>query len=79
LLGKCLKLLAPTEKLFLSVNIKRSAPTVTELKESLNQYTSASDLRIIDLGEKLIDEDFKGRKTPKAFLLDKLDKYDIIK
>ena len=72
LLGKCLKLLAPAGKLFLSVNIKRSAPTVTELKESLSQYVS--NLRITDLGEKLIDEDFKGRKTPKAFLLDKLDK-----
>jgi 23S rRNA (cytosine1962-C5)-methyltransferase len=72
LLGKCLKLLAPTGKLFLSVNIKRSALTAAELKDNLSQYMS--DLHIIDLGEKLIDEDFKGRKTPKAFLLDKLDK-----
>jgi len=67
LLGKCLKLLTPTGKLFLSVNIKRSAPTAIELKDSLNQY--ASNLHITDLGERLTDEDFKGRKTPKAFIL----------
>jgi len=67
LLGKCLKLLAPTGKLFLSVNIKRSAPTATELEDGLRQY--ASNLHITDLGEKLIDEDFKGKKQPKAFLI----------
>jgi len=67
MLGKCLKLLTPTGKLFLSVNIKRSAPTVIELEDSLRQY--ASNLHITDLGEKLIDEDFKGRKQPKAFLI----------
>jgi 23S rRNA G2069 N7-methylase RlmK/C1962 C5-methylase RlmI len=72
LLGKCLKLLAPSGKIFLSVNIKRSAPAADELKDSLSQY--ASNLRITDLGEKLIDEDFKGRKTPKAFMLDRFDK-----
>jgi len=66
LLGKCLKLLAPTGKLFLSVNIKRSAPTAAELKDSLRQYSS--ELHITDLADKLIDEDFKDRKMPKAFL-----------
>jgi len=67
LLGKCLKLLAPEGKLSLSVNIKRSVPTATELKDNLSQY--ASNLHITDLGERLTDEDFKGKKTPKAFLL----------
>jgi len=67
LLGKCLKLLAPEGKLFLSVNIKRSAPTAAELEDSLRQY--ASNLHITDLGEKLTDEDFKGKRTPKAYLL----------
>ncbi|GBU27028.1 hypothetical protein R84B8_00549 [Treponema sp. R8-4-B8] len=67
LLCKCLKLLAPTGKLFLSVNIKRSAPAAAELEDSLRQY--ASNLHITDLGEKLIDEDFKGKKQPKAFLI----------
>jgi len=73
LLGKCLKLLSPAGKIFLSVNIKRSAPTVIELEDSLRQY--ASNLHITDLGEKLIDEDFKGKKTPKAFLIKAV--YDI--
>jgi 23S rRNA G2069 N7-methylase RlmK/C1962 C5-methylase RlmI len=66
LLGKCLKLLSPTGKLFLSVNIKRSAPTAFELEAALRPYTV--DLRVTDLGEKIIDEDFKGKKAPKAFL-----------
>jgi len=65
-LAKCLKLLSPTGKLFLSVNVKRSAPTASELENSLRQYMP--NLRITDLTEKLIDEDFKGKKTPKAFL-----------
>jgi len=67
LLGKCLKLLTPTGKLFLSVNIKRSAPTATELENSLRQHIP--NIQITDLGEKLIDEDFKGKKTPKTFLI----------
>jgi len=67
LLSKCLKLLSPAGKLFLSVNIKRSVPTANELEDSLRQHTP--NLRITDLTEKLIDEDFKGKKTPKTFLL----------
>jgi len=67
LLGKCLKLLTPTGKLFLSVNIKRSAPTVTDLENSLRP--NMPNIRITDLGEKLTDEDFKGKKQPKAFLI----------
>jgi 23S rRNA G2069 N7-methylase RlmK/C1962 C5-methylase RlmI len=70
LLGKCLKLLSPKGKLFLSVNIKRSAPTTAELEDSLRPYMK--NLRITDLGEKLIDEDFKGKKTPKAFVLENM-------
>jgi len=67
LLAKCLKLLAPAGKLFLSVNIKRSAPAAIELENSLHSFIA--NLRVKDLGEKVIDEDFKGRKTPKAFVL----------
>jgi len=73
LLGKCLKLLTPAGKLFLSVNIKRSAPTAIDTANNLRQYMS--DIRITDLGESLIDEDFKGKKQPKAFLI--MADYDI--
>jgi 23S rRNA (cytosine1962-C5)-methyltransferase len=66
LLGKCLKLLTPTGKLFLSVNIKRSVPTACELKDSLCQ--NISNLHITDIGERFIDEDFKDKKPPKTFL-----------
>jgi len=67
LLVKCLKLLTPVGKLFLSVNIKRSAPTAIELEDALRPHKL--NLRITDLEEKLIDEDFKGRKQSKVFLL----------
>jgi 23S rRNA G2069 N7-methylase RlmK/C1962 C5-methylase RlmI len=72
LLGKCLKLLSQKGKLFLSVNIKRSAPAAAELEDSLRPYMK--NLRVTDLGEKLIDEDFKGKKTPKAFVLESAEK-----
>jgi len=68
LLIKCLKLLTPAGKLFLSINIKRSAPTVAELEAALRPHTA--NLRITDLGENLTDEDFIGKKTPKAFVLE---------
>jgi len=67
LLEKCLKLLAPAGKIFLSINIKRSAPTVSELENALRPYML--NLHITDMGEKLTDEDFKGKKTPKTFVI----------
>jgi 23S rRNA G2069 N7-methylase RlmK/C1962 C5-methylase RlmI len=68
LLGKCLKLLAPFGKLFLSVNVRRSVPTVDELEMELRLHTT--NVSITDLSEKITDEDFKGKKTPKTFLLE---------
>jgi 23S rRNA G2069 N7-methylase RlmK/C1962 C5-methylase RlmI len=67
LLGKCLNLLAPGGKIFLSVNTHRSVATVTEMEAQLAPY--AKDVRVTDFGDKIVDEDFKGRKMPKAFLI----------
>jgi len=62
LLGQCVKLLAPDGKIFVSVNVKRNAPSAEELEAALQK-------RVTDLSGKLIDEDFKGRKMPKTFLI----------
>jgi len=75
LLINCLKLLASGGKIFLSINLRRSAPTADELEKELKAQTggqSAHDfknLHVIDLGNKVVDEDFRGRKVPKAYLI----------
>jgi len=70
LLGKCLGLLTPSGKIFLSVNTRRSSVTQGELEAELRpQSTATANVRVTDISEKIIDEDFKGKKTPKAFLL----------
>jgi 23S rRNA G2069 N7-methylase RlmK/C1962 C5-methylase RlmI len=70
LLGQCLLLLAPGGKIYLSVNTRRSAVTQGELETELrSQLTAAANVRVTDISEKIIDEDFKGKKTPKAFLI----------
>jgi len=63
LLSQCLKLLLPGGKIFVSVNVKRNAPTPEKLKAELK------NAQITDLGDKIVDEDFKGKKTPKTFLI----------
>jgi len=67
LLGKCLKLLAPCGKIFLSVNMRRSPPAAEELEAQLRAYTYAENASVTDLESSIIDEDFKGKKIPKAF------------
>jgi 23S rRNA G2069 N7-methylase RlmK/C1962 C5-methylase RlmI len=63
LLNQCLKLLTPGGKIFLSVNLRRNAPSAEELEASL------ANVRVTDISGKITDEDFKGRKVPKAFLI----------
>ena len=69
LLGKCSLLLAPGGKIYLSVNTRRSAVTQGELETELRSQSATANLRVTDISEKIIDEDFKGKKTPKAFLV----------
>jgi len=69
LLSQCLKLLECDGKIFLSVNVRRSAPSAAEIEEGLNRLPSMN-VRVTDITDKITDEDFKGRKIPKAFLIE---------
>jgi 23S rRNA G2069 N7-methylase RlmK/C1962 C5-methylase RlmI len=73
LITQCLKLLVPGGKLFLSCNTRNFKPKADELKEQLMHLKDAKlhakDLTIVDLTNKLIDEDFKGRKIPATFMI----------
>jgi len=77
LLCQCFKLLTPEGKIFLSVNLQKSAPTAENLETELNAQLqersdrlTAANVRITDLGNRIVDEDFKGRKVPKAFVIE---------
>ena len=73
LLDKCLKILSPCGKIFLSVNLRRGAPTTAEIQEKTASISRSEAFSFIavDLKNRITDEDFKGRKIPKAFLLEK--------
>jgi len=67
LLGQCLRLLEDGGKIFLSVNTRRSAITASVLDREI--ANEAANVRVTELGSEIIDEDFKGKKTPKSFLI----------
>ena len=59
---KCINLLAPNGKLFLSVNQKQFKLNTAEMEEKLK-------MRVTDLQKKITDEDFHGKKIPQSFLI----------
>jgi len=67
LLDQCLRLLESGGKIFLSVNTRRWALTAPVMETELRSH--AADVRVTELGSEIIDEDFKGKKTPKSFLI----------
>jgi len=69
LLVKCLALLSPGGEIFVSVNLRRGVITAQELETELRSRLVKTNLQVNDLDNKIIDEDFKGRKVPKAFLI----------
>ncbi|MDR1838807.1 MAG: class I SAM-dependent methyltransferase [Treponema sp.] len=71
LVSSCMGRLASGGKIFLSVNTRRQAVTAVELETELRVRLApnAENLRVTDLSDKIIDEDFKGKKTPKGFLI----------
>ena len=69
LLGGCLKLLSPCGKIFVSVNLHRKAPNAREMEAELRNMNAAAALQVVDLKNKITDEDFKDRKIPGAFLV----------
>ncbi|MDR0322695.1 MAG: class I SAM-dependent methyltransferase [Treponema sp.] len=65
LLEKALALLATGGKIFLSVNARSAAIKASELETEL--AVCSKNVRVIDIESKIMDEDFRGRKAPKAF------------
>jgi len=68
LAGRCLGLLAPGGKLWFSINTRYFNATAAELEKKLAQY--AKGVRVTGLGNKTIDEDFKGRKIPASYIIE---------
>jgi len=66
LTGKCINLLAPEGKLFLSVNQKQFKLNASEMEEKLKMH-------VTDLQKKITDEDFHGKKIPQSFLINHSD------
>jgi len=67
LLAKCLSLLAPGGKLWFSASARSFRTSAAELEKAL--CGRFHGLKIADITDKVIDEDFRGKKTPKTFLL----------
>jgi 23S rRNA G2069 N7-methylase RlmK/C1962 C5-methylase RlmI len=63
LLAQCLNLLAKDGKLWFSAAARSFKTSAEELGKRLSGVT------VTDIGSKIIDEDFKGRKMPKAYKL----------
>jgi len=61
LLARCLALLAPGGKLWFSANARSFRANAEELEKNL------TGAKVADISGKIIDEDFKGRKTPKTY------------
>jgi 23S rRNA G2069 N7-methylase RlmK/C1962 C5-methylase RlmI len=62
LLAACLALLSPNGKLWFSASARSFKPGAKELEQALG-------VKVADITDKIVDEDFKGKKTPKTFLL----------
>ena len=62
LTGKCINLLAPRGKLFISVNQRQFKANAAEIEEKIK-------LHVTDLQSKTTDDDFHGKKIPQSFLI----------
>ena len=71
LLSTATALLAPGGKVWFSASARSFKGTASELETTLAQRFP--NLAVADISGKTIDEDFNGRKTPKAFVLAKND------
>jgi 23S rRNA (cytosine1962-C5)-methyltransferase len=67
LLANCLALLSPGGKLWFSASAKSFKPDAADLEMTLNsQFPGA---KAVDISGKIIDEDFRGKKAPKTFII----------
>jgi len=71
LLSQCIELLSPDGKIFVSINVKRNAPSAQELENELRaeRVYNHADIHVTDIDNIIKDEDFKDRKMPKTFLI----------
>ena len=67
LLANCLSLLSPGGKLWFSASARSFKPSAADLEKTLNGRFP--EVKLVDISEKIIDEDFKGKKTPKTFVI----------
>ncbi|MDR2922171.1 MAG: class I SAM-dependent methyltransferase [Treponema sp.] len=67
LLANCLALLSPGGKLWFSASARSFRANAAELEKKLAGRLSG--LKVTDISEKVIDEDFRGKKTPKTFTI----------
>jgi 23S rRNA G2069 N7-methylase RlmK/C1962 C5-methylase RlmI len=67
LLGDCLSLLAPNGKLWFSVSARSFKTGAAELESALRERFPG--VVVTDIGGNIVDEDFKGRRIPKAFVI----------
>ena len=68
LLCRCLTLLAPGGKLWFSASARSFKAGAVEIEAALtNQFPG---LTVTDISGKTVDEDFRGRKVPKAFVFE---------
>ena len=68
LLASCASLLTPGGKLWFSASARSFKGTAGELEAALAR--SLPGVAVSDISAKTADEDFKGRKTPKAFVIE---------
>ena len=68
LLGDCLALLSPGGKLWFSASARSFKIKAVELEMALGERFPGT--AVTDIGNKVVDEDFKGRKMPKAFVVE---------
>jgi 23S rRNA G2069 N7-methylase RlmK/C1962 C5-methylase RlmI len=68
LLGDCLSLLSPDGKLWFSASTRSFKTGAVELEMALQERFPG--VAVTDIGGKIVDEDFKRRRIPKAFVIE---------
>ena len=69
LLNSATALLAPVGRIWFSANARSFRGSAGELETALAR--KFPNIRVTDISDRTVDEDFRGRKTPKAFLLNR--------
>jgi 23S rRNA G2069 N7-methylase RlmK/C1962 C5-methylase RlmI len=69
LISRCLALLGPGGKLWFSANQRSFKTTAAELEAALTARFPG--VRVTNLGDKTTDEDFRGKKAPGSFVIQK--------